>query len=205
MNNLNGGYVMIDVNANINVLRNQLDKALNLHKPCLVYDGNEVNWMSLKIDRYEGNPSSPRYRLECTDLIYFITPTSNLVQKISKNIKGEFAFDFIGQGIINAEIHDAYVKVTVTLWYSDENQSSKTFTSGDLFGSVTIPSYLKDNFTPVSYLLTGATYDETGEPITDPFYMTGEFDLDFLIKVDDGFTITPDDSLQLECTLYFVE
>lgn len=53
MNNLNGGYIMIDMNSPRPQLLSQLEKALKVHKPVMVYDNDEVDFMTVK--RYTEN------------------------------------------------------------------------------------------------------------------------------------------------------
>ena len=204
MNNISGGYIMVDVNANYTALRNQLDKAAKLNKPVLVYDGNDVNFMTLKIPYLINN--KPLYQLIGNDVIYYSSPSTLLLQKISKNIKGEFAFDFIGYENVNAEIHDSYIKVTATLWYSDENDDSTTIVSGNAIASIEFSSYITDmiNYFGSAYEVTGLYYSEN-ESAAEPYSALVEYnDNTVLITANDDLTLSVDDRFYIEFTLYLI-
>lgn len=204
MNNLSGGYIMVDVNANYTVLRNQLDKAAKLNKPVLVYDGNDVNFMTLKIPYLINN--KPLYQLIGNDVVYYSSPSTLLLEKISKNIKGKFAFDFIGKKNVNAEIHDSYIKVTATLWYSDENADSTTIQSGNTIASIEFPSYIDDMINSFSsaYEVIGLYYSEN-EAYATPYSAMVEYnDHSVLITVNDDLTLSVDDRFYIEFTLYLI-
>ena len=203
MNNLSGGYIMVDVNANYTVLRNQLDKAAKLSKPVLVYDGNDVNFMTLKIPYLINN--KPLYQLIGNDVIYYSSPSTTSLQKISKNIKGEFAFDFIGNKNVNAEFHDSYIKVTATLWYSDENDSSITIDSGEFIANITFSDYITNMinyFAP--YEVSGLIYDDNEAETTEYSAIIEFQDHTVNIIANDPVTFSVDSRFAIEFTLYLI-
>ena len=208
MNNLSGGYIMVDINSNRNVLLKQIEKAINLNKPCLVYDGNDADFMTVKRyhpSKHEHHDEYIEYMLYGVDTMYFVN-NLGYVNKIPKNIEGSFNFEFSGNGYICAEIHDSYIKITVCFYYDDENLGvSKVFNSSDVLGTIKIPQIIKDRIQPVAYSLTGAYYDSSYEPVTDPFYVDVNLDDNPIsIVFDDPLTINEDETLLLEGTIYLI-
>lgn len=164
MNNLSGGYIMIDLNASKNLIKQQIEKALTIKKPCLVYDNDYVAFMTISKENVT--------LLQSADRFYYITENIEITkhERIT-NIQ-------LNEDYFNLEYYQyvAYIESLpngsnrIVLLIYDYEDGSKTIPSDS-----TIATFTKENFSIISSNLLVEVLDDVGDASST-----------FKIKIEDG-------------------
>jgi len=202
MNDLNGGYVMINLNTKKDVLLQQLEKALLTKRPIMVYSDDNAEYMELRKDNLNNC-----YILENSNSIVYFKANMSRPYKTSKIVKGTTPLDFIGTKNIIAEIKEGYIDLTIVFWNSDENQNDISITANDTiiaqidFGA---NNPISNSIQLGKYTDFYGIYDEDGEVITDSATLTASVGDDgvYTITANDDFTFERVSTLIFNVKLY---
>ena len=199
MNKLNGGYIMIDLSLPKSELISQLENALKMQRPILVYGDDGADYMSIR-------KNNNTYILENSKSIVVFNPQVYAKPyKTTKNVDGTLALEFNGPKIINAEIHDAYILLTISFWYSDENENAL-----NIDGNAPIATFdfgennlIADSIMHLKYSDFYAYYDANGGVVSD----ADTFDVIIdggTIEIDASTTMTieKDSYITFKCVIY---